>query len=113
MHESKWDITAIPAATDVSFPYALGITMVLSPKGMAREQSPQIKRALSMGMNLATNKNANGNTIRRKMEIKYVLTSVNVFLKLMVETVIPVRSIATGDIQSPEVFTTFSNHIGR
>ena len=42
MQESKWEITAIPAATVVSLPSALGMTMVLSPRGIAREQSAQI-----------------------------------------------------------------------
>ena len=38
----RCDITAIPAATVVSFPKPLGITTVLSPKGIASEQSAQI-----------------------------------------------------------------------
>ena len=38
MHESKCEITAIPAASEESLPKALGITIVLSPKGIAREQ---------------------------------------------------------------------------
>ena len=42
IQESKWEITAIPAATVVSLPNALGITIVLSPRGIAREQSAQI-----------------------------------------------------------------------
>ena len=43
MHESRWDTTVIPAATVVSFPKALGITIVLSPNGIAREETAQIK----------------------------------------------------------------------
>ena len=42
MQESKCEITVIPAATVVSLPSALGMTMVLSPRGIAREQSAQI-----------------------------------------------------------------------
>ena len=42
MQESKCEINAIPAAFDVSFPYALGITIVPSPSGIAREQTVQI-----------------------------------------------------------------------
>jgi len=38
IQESKWHKIAIPEATVVSFPYALGTTMVLSPKGIAKEQ---------------------------------------------------------------------------
>ena len=44
MIESRCDTSAMPAAVEVSFPYALGITMVLSPKGMAREQMVQTNR---------------------------------------------------------------------
>ena len=40
--ESKCEITAILAATEVSFPYALGIMMVFNPSGIAKEQSIQI-----------------------------------------------------------------------
>ena len=43
MTESKCDMTAIPAPIEVSFPYALGMTMVFNPKGIAREQSAQMK----------------------------------------------------------------------
>jgi len=42
MHASKCEITAMPAATDVSLPNALGITMVFSPSGIASEQSAHI-----------------------------------------------------------------------
>ena len=38
----RWEITAIPAATEVSFPSALGITIVFSPSGIAREHRAQI-----------------------------------------------------------------------
>ena len=37
MHESAWDASVAPAATDVSLPYALGIIMGLSPKGIAKD----------------------------------------------------------------------------
>ena len=42
MPESKCEITVIPAAMVVSLPSALGMTMVLSPRGIAREQSAHI-----------------------------------------------------------------------
>lgn len=42
MHDNKWDTTASPAATDVSFPAALGITIVFSPNGIANMQREQI-----------------------------------------------------------------------
>ena len=41
-----------------------------------------------------------------------MLTLVKVFLRLIWETVIPVRSIASGDIQLPEVVTTFDTQAG-
>lgn len=42
IQESRCEIIAIPAATVVSFPYALGITIVFNPSGMATELTAQI-----------------------------------------------------------------------
>lgn len=42
MHDNKCDTTASPAATDVSLPSALGITIVLSPNGIAKTETAQI-----------------------------------------------------------------------
>ena len=42
MHDNKWETTASPAATEVSFPSALGITIVFSPNGIANIQSEHI-----------------------------------------------------------------------
>ena len=42
IQESKWETTVMPAAIVVSLPSALGITIVLSPRGIAREHSAQI-----------------------------------------------------------------------
>ena len=39
---SKCEITVIPAAIDVSFPSALGITIVFNPSGIDREQTTHI-----------------------------------------------------------------------
>ena len=39
MHDNKCETTASPAATDVSFPAALGITIVFNPNGIAKTQS--------------------------------------------------------------------------
>lgn len=39
--ERMWETKAIPEATLVSFPSALGMIMVFKPKGMAREQTAQ------------------------------------------------------------------------
>ena len=40
--DNKCEIIAMPAATVVSFPYALGITIVFKPSGMATELIAQI-----------------------------------------------------------------------
>ena len=41
-HETVCETSAMPVETDVSFPYALGITMVLSPKGILSEHTAQM-----------------------------------------------------------------------
>ena len=41
MQDIICEIRVIPDATVVSFPYALGITIVLSPKGIESEQRAQ------------------------------------------------------------------------
>ena len=42
MHESKCEISVIPAAIETSFPNPLGITIVLRPRGIASVQRAQI-----------------------------------------------------------------------
>ena len=42
MHDKRCEISAIPAATVVSFPRPLGITIVFSPRGIEIETSAQI-----------------------------------------------------------------------
>ena len=49
IQQSKCETKAIPAATEVSNPYALGTTIVLSPKGMASEQTIQTARSRLTG----------------------------------------------------------------
>ena len=39
--DNKCDTNVIPAATDVSFPYPPGITIVLNPNGIANAQIVQ------------------------------------------------------------------------
>ena len=39
IHESACEASVAPAATEVSFPYALGIIIGLSPNGIAKEGS--------------------------------------------------------------------------
>lgn len=41
MQEIRCEINAIPAVSHVSFPRPLGITIVLSPSGIASEQTAQ------------------------------------------------------------------------
>ena len=40
--EARCEMSAMPAAEEVSLPYAAGMTMVFSPKGIASEQTAQI-----------------------------------------------------------------------
>ena len=60
--DNRWEITAIPAATVVSFPYALGITIVFKPSGIAREQIAQVIMVFSIGIRLKTKTKINGKT---------------------------------------------------
>ena len=107
IHERRCDISAIPEATVGSLPYALGITMVLSPSGIESEHTAHIMKSSERGSEVNTAINTTGITIRRMIDTAYMLTFVNTFLKLMLATVIPVSNIATGDIQSPNVVITF------
>ena len=106
MHDSKCEITAMPAAVDVSLPYALGITIVFRPRGIASEQSAQMKTVFSKGTNFDMPINARGIIISLIIETAYIFKSEKVFRTSICETVIPVRSIAIGDIQLPETVTT-------
>ena len=70
MIESVWETRAIPAASEVSFPYAPGTTTVLSPSGIAREHIVHIRTVLENGI---LNKrispiNTMGNTISLRLE---------------------------------------------
>ena len=60
MHDRRCETTAMPAGTEVSFPYALGITTVLRPSGIASEQSVHTKIVLSNGINFETATNNSG-----------------------------------------------------
>ena len=44
MTESTWEMSAIPDATVVSLPYALGITMVFRPSGIASDATAHTKK---------------------------------------------------------------------
>ena len=75
IHDSICDISAIPEATVVSLPYALGITMVLSPSGIVTVQTVQITNVFHSfdGKNGGKTENIpmnrSGNAIRRKKDI--------------------------------------------
>ena len=49
IHERKCEISAIPDAVVVSLPYAAGITTVVSPSGIATEQTAQMKMVFDTG----------------------------------------------------------------
>jgi hypothetical protein len=65
-HERIWETSAIPDATFVSFPKALGIMIVFSPKGIEREQIPQTATVSGIGNTNITAKKRRGNTTSRR-----------------------------------------------
>ena len=92
---------------DVSLPMALGITIVLSPKGIAREHNEHIKTSFDIEKNLETITNTKGIKTSLIIEITYILIFVNAFFREMDDTIIPVSTMAIGDIQSPETVMIF------
>ena len=80
--------------------------MVLSPKGIAREHKAQVKIVGGIVINFDTPIKIRGIMISLIADIKYIFKLVKVFLRDIFATAIPVISIATGDIQSPETVTT-------
>ena len=109
IQDKRCETTAILDATVVSLPYALGITIVLSPNGIAREQTAQItnvSRDFGSGIIINSTMNKIGNATSRTMVTTHTPTLVNTFLRLVPATVMPVKSIAMGDIQSPAVVIT-------
>lgn len=105
MHESRCEITAIPAASSVLLPKPAGITIVFKPSGIAREHRAQIYIVWSNFMNEKTTIKIIGITISLIIEIAYILILVKVFFRDIEETTIPVSIIAKGDMQSPDTFT--------
>ena len=63
--DRAWEISAIPAAVEVSFPYALGMTTVLRPSGIAREATAHIKKVLSKSKSIKIPINTMGMINRR------------------------------------------------
>ena len=64
--ERIWETSAIPDATFVSRPKALGIMIVFSPKGIESEQIAQIAKFSGIGNASIAPRKRNGKTIRRK-----------------------------------------------
>ena len=56
----RCDISAIPDAIVVSLPYAAGITIVLSPIGIARDEIAQIAKVFESGTSMIKPINNNG-----------------------------------------------------
>ena len=102
----------MPAATLVSFPYAPGITTVLSPSGIAREHNAQTKTVCSKSINFEMPINTRGSITNLIIETAYIFKFVKVFVRLIFETVMPVRIIATGDIQFPDASTVELINVG-
>ena len=61
---------AIPDATFVSFPRALGMIMAFSPKGMAREQTAQTAKVSGKGSRSIAPRNSSGKTRSRNTVTK-------------------------------------------
>jgi len=72
--DSRWEISAMPDATVVSSPYALGTTMVFSPSGMASAQRMQISNPAGRGSRSSTPMYSRGNRISRISETLYTDT---------------------------------------
>jgi len=65
---SRCDTTAMPAGTVKSLPSAAGITIALSPSGIAVEHTRHIYQVLSIGTNLNITANKTGITINLNTE---------------------------------------------
>jgi len=118
MQDKRCEIRAIPAASVVSPPQEPGITTVLSPRGMAREARIQIDSSLEIGEKSFENAKITpmairGITINLIKLSMYMGIVLKVFLRSILATVIPVRSMAMGDIQLPRVETAVSKKAGR
>ena len=111
--DKRWDIIAIDAATVVSLPRELGITIVFSPRGIASEHRAHRYHISFWGFDGRSSVAAikiRGITNRRTREMMIVRTSEKVFFSGIAETTIPVSNIATGDIQLPDMSTKELSH---
>ena len=70
IQESRCETTVNPAAVEVSFPYALGTTTGLRPKGIASAQAAQVKIVLEKGIIFAARRNTSGMSSSRITETK-------------------------------------------
>lgn len=112
MHDNKCDTTASPAATDVSLPSALGITIVLSPNGIAKTETAQINTVDGIFKKVEIPRNSKGIIISLTIQSKYIFIFVNVSFNEINDIAIPVKSIAIGDIQFAETEMIDSIQLG-
>ena len=111
IHDKRCEISAMPAAVEVSLPYAAGTTMVLSPSGIASSHMMQSAMpGTDMGRKARTAIPIRGSTIRRTIDTAYMDAFLNVDLRSIFAMVIPVSIIASGDIHAPrESMALFAN----
>ena len=64
--EQIWETNAIPEATFVSLPKALGTIIVFSPNGMAREQMAQAAKVSGSWIRSIAPRKSNGKTNSRR-----------------------------------------------
>ena len=107
-----WETKAIPEATRVSLPNALGMIIVLNPKGIEREQMAQAAKVYGKGITAAMPRKSRGNTISRNAVTKYTLLILSTSFRLNCAMVIPVSSIATGDMQPLAAEIAFAANFG-
>ena len=65
-----WETSAIPDATFVSFPRALGMMIVFKPRGIAKEQIAQVANVSPIGITSIAPRNSMGKTISRRAVTK-------------------------------------------
>ena len=69
-HESVCDTSAIPAATEVSRPYAPGMTIVFNPSGIETAQRMQTESDSGNGSTANKPTNTSGTATNRKNDAR-------------------------------------------
>ena len=69
-HESRCDTSAMPAAAEVSSPYAPGTTIVFSPNGIETAQRMQTESASGKGNTASKPTNTIGTTSKRHTDAR-------------------------------------------